>query len=82
MARSHTLPPHLVPQSSLAEFLVSLLMRFVTLASGSAFWGPGLRQGLRPQEVAGLAWETLAESVVTALSPPLSGSEEQGREWM
>ena len=73
-------PPTLSPRVPWLSFW-SLPMRFVTLASGSAFWGPGLRQGLRPQEVAGLAWETLAESVVTAPSPPLLGSEERGREW-
>lgn len=74
-----TCTPHLVLQIPLHTFW-SLPLRCVTLASGSAVWGPGLRQELGLQEVAGLTLERLVKAVVTALSLPLSGSKGRGRE--
>lgn len=70
---------HLVLRVPLHGFW-SLPLRCVTLASGSAFWGPGLRQELGLQEVARLTVERLAKAVVTALSLPLPGSKGRGRE--
>lgn len=69
---SHPCPP--CPRVPLHSFWF-LPLRCITLASGSAFWGPGLTQEMGLQEVAGLTMERLARAVVTALSLPPSGSK-------
>lgn len=58
----------------------SLCLGHITLASSSAFWGPGLRQMPRLWELAGATLARLAKATVTALSLPQSESENRWRE--
>lgn len=57
----------------------SLCLGHITLASGSAFWGPGLTQMLRLLETAGVTLARLAKAIVPARSLPQLESEDRRR---